>query len=250
MSDWVAPIILAVLAFLMSMGIKTLQGIIDDTKMMDDASSYQQRGGSGRSSSTSTRRNRPSSLNTTIHDNYISYEDPFMIKLQDEREWAECDKEDPRWWDGQSEPENMWEELSKRIWSSRPEFKDAVGFEYWCNILHVGKELPWHIDKDEDAMRDYDSLVTPLLGAVYYGFNHDKKYDGGKLWIVDAQWDDDPLEYESLRRHELREIDANYNRLIYFNASLWHRVSGVTSGARYTFAVNALENIPLRLNKD
>jgi hypothetical protein len=81
MSDWVAPIILAVLAFLMSMGIKTLQGIIDDTKIMDDASSNQQRGGSGRSSSTSTRRNRPSSLNTTIHDHYIPYEDPFMIKL-------------------------------------------------------------------------------------------------------------------------------------------------------------------------
>ena len=99
-------------------------------------------------------------------------------------------------------------------------------------------------------MRESDALVTPLMGAVYYGYNHDGSYKGGKLWIVDAQWDDNPLEYENIRNNELIELEANFNRLIYFNASLWHRVSDVTSGERYTFAVNALDHLPRRLLKN
>ena len=55
----------------------------------------------------------------------------------------------PRWWDGKSPPENLWEELARQIWKDRHEFQEAAGFEYWCNIITDQKNLPWHIDKGE-----------------------------------------------------------------------------------------------------
>ena len=116
--------------------------------------------------------------------------------------------------------------------------------EYWCNILRQGQELPWHIDKDEEEFAETNQLVTPSFGSVYYGFDHDGKFDGGKLWLIDAQYDQNYKVYENQLRHELKEIDATFNRVIYFNASLWHRVSDVTRGERYAFAVNALAEIP------
>ena len=93
-------------------------------------------------------------------------------------------------------------------------------------------------------MTESHELVTPLHGAVYYGHNHDNKFTGGKLWTVDAQVDDNPYEYEGIRRKEVVEYSADFDRLIFFNASLWHKVSDVKSGKRYTFAVNALRVVP------
>ncbi len=236
MSDFTAPLILAVLTIIMAIGIKKLQAFVDEQNLAE---------------LNAMRKGRPSSLNTTIIDNFLRADDDtsMLEKLQSVEVWNKCDNVDPRFWDGKSEPKNMWEELAKKIWISRPEFKDAVGFEYWCNIIHAGQELPWHIDKDETAMKESFALVTPLLGAVYYGFNHDDKFTGGKLWTVDAQLDDDPLEYEGARKKEIIEYNADFDRLIYFNASLWHKVSDVKSGKRYTFAVNALKAIPRNLIK-
>ncbi len=235
MSDWIGPITLAIVTLFMAIGVKKLQGFVDEQKLAD----------------LNARRNRSESLlNTTVVDSFLKNEDPSMLeKLQRINEWKKCDGLDPRFWDGKSEPKNMWEELSKKIWMSRPEFNEAVGFEYWCNIIKAGQDLSWHIDKDETAMKESFRLITPLFGAVYYGFNHDDKFTGGKLWTVDAQFGDDPHEYEGIRRKEIVEFNADFDRLIFFNASLWHKVSDVTSGKRYTFAVNALKEIPTRLSK-
>lgn len=240
MSDIIAPLVLALLTLFMSVGIKYLQGIIDNAEeMINDNTATATTTTSMSNTKQSPTNYRRNSLATTIYNDFLDEEDSLLQKLQDVTAWKACDAMDPRWWDGHSQPQNMWEELSKRIWISRPEYEVSDGFEYWCNILNDNKMLPWHIDKDEDA----SDLITPLMGAVYYGYNHDGKFVGGKLWTVDSQWNDDP------RKADIVPIDPNYNRLVIFNASLWHRVSDVESGERYTFAVNALKQRPLRLTK-
>lgn len=239
MSDWIAPVTLALLAIFMYFVVNILEGIVEEEKRNEQANTQY---------SKPPPKNRPNYMNTTIVDNFLGSEDTMLKALKDKSIWTECDQGVPQWWDGKTEPKNLWEELSKKIWMSRPEYAEAVGFEYWCNILTPIKKLYWHIDKDEEAMQDSFELITPLFGAVYYGFDHDGLFDGGKLWLVDAEIGDSVTQYESEWRDELTEVDAKYNRLIYFNASLWHRVSDVTRGARYTFAVNAMHSLPTRLH--
>ncbi len=232
-TDWTAPLILGILSFLMARGVKYLQSKEEYNKVKMESSTATNIG----------NNNRPSWLNTTIHDNFMQLDDPLLTKLQNKDEWTKC-KHNTIFWDGKSVPKNMWEELAFRMWSSRPEFQEAVGFEYWCQIIEEDANLYWHIDKDEEAMEYDNKLVTPLLGSVFYGFNHDGKFKDGKLVLVDAAFDQNPLEF---KRNEMKEIDAKFNRLVYFNASLFHRVSTVTGGARYSFAVNALRHIPRRI---
>lgn len=242
--DWIAPITMIILSIFMYRITNILQEMVDETNL----SNGDHNDNNNNIYYSSKRYDGPSRIDTTIIDNFMNKEDPIMKELENKDLWSQCHDGRPEFWDGKSNPKNIWEELSKKIWEGRPEFKEAVGFEYWCNILPENKMLPWHIDKDEEAYKESFDLVTPMKGAVYYGFDHDGKYEGGKLWLVDAALGDDPTRYENEWRDGLTEIDANYNRVIYFNASLWHKVSDVTSGARYTFAVNALSQIPRRLN--
>lgn len=239
--DWIAPMIMAALAIVMYFMTNILKEMVEEAKQNE------------LKHATPSKYTGPSRMETTIIDNFVDLKDPIVKRLQDKRLWEECNDgsqyEDGKyqWWDGKTEPKDIWQELAKRMWENRPEFNDAIGFEYWCNIMEGGKTLPWHIDKDEDAYSESYELVTPLKGSVYYGFDHDGKFDGGKLWLIDAQYEDNFELYETEWRDELVEIDANYNRVVYFNASLWHKVSTITSGARYTFAVNALDQIPRRI---
>ena len=190
-------------------------------------------------------------LNTTIRDDFLQETETesdlvLLDRLQDKLLWEECDRGESKWWDGTSDPKNVWEVISKRIWEGRPEFGKAAGFEYWCNIMSDGVSLDWHVDKDEEELQNTGDLMMPIMGAVYYGFNHDGQYSGGQLHTVDAEWYEDPLEFDfSRKRHdEVMSIDAHFNRLVIFNASLWHRVTDVHGGLRYTFAVNALTHVP------
>lgn len=225
-TDFVGPILLAIFAYLASMITRAFQRSVDSSaylkKMKLDAS-----------------------LNYTIYDNFIT-DDNLLQKLQDESLWIECSKQDPMWWDGESEPKTIWEELSKAIWSDRPELKDAVGIEYWCNRIDPDQGyLPWHIDKDEIELTENNKLVTPIMGSVLYGFNHDGHFTGGKLLLVDADVNDDPTIYETLKIDEIVQIDPLFNRMLIFNASKWHQVSLTTgTGARYTFAANANRQKP------
>ena len=230
MTDYTGPLILAILTIVMAIGVKKLQAFVEEQELAE---------------LNAKRQNRPSGLNTTIIDGFLGNDDAILLKkLQNQNAWEKCADLRPRYWDGQSEPKNLWEGLAKKIWITRPEFDQAVGFEYWCNIIKAGQDLHWHIDKDETAMTESHELVTPLHGAVYYGYNHDNEFTGGKLWTVDAQVDNNPFEYEGVRRKEVIEYSADFDRLIFFNASLWHKVSDVKSGKRYTFAVNALRVAP------
>lgn len=158
--------------------------------------------------------------------------------------WEDCDGQKQRWWDGKSRPQNVWEELARQIWKDRHEFQEAAGFEYWCNIITDQKSLPWHIDKDELEYEKQHNLITPLMGAVYYGMDHKFNEGTGLLHLIDADVEDNPLDFEYERRNEVVEVRPLFNRMIIFNASKWHRVTGVYHGSRYTFAVNANRHKP------
>ena len=104
-SDFVAPILLAIFAYLASMLTRAFQRSIEQTSVVRSA-------------------HRAKSLNHTIVDNFIQDKDT-LERLQDKKAWEECDGKGWRWWDGKTEPENLWEELAQKIWSPRPEFQTA-----------------------------------------------------------------------------------------------------------------------------
>lgn len=228
-SDFVGPILLAILAYLASMLTRAFQRSIEHSAVIRSM-------------------NREENLNHTVVDDFIK-DEVVLKQLQDPKVWEACDKDNLRWWDGKSKPKNIWEQLAKQIWEDRDEFQTAAGFEYWCNIIQDQKNLPWHIDKDEAEFAKNDKLITPLMGAVYYGFDHHFDKGTGMLHLVDADVNDNPLDFEYERRSEVLEISPEFNRMIMFNASKWHRVTGVTNGARYTFAVNADRLKPRTLTK-
>ena len=76
---------------------------------------------------------------------------------------------------------------------------------------------------DEAEFAKNDKLITPLMGAVYYGFDHHFDKGTGMLHLVDADVNDNPLDFEYERRSEVLEISPEFNRMIMFNASKWHR---------------------------
>lgn len=223
-ADFVSPILLAILAYLASMITRSFQRSVSQNVYLK-------------------RKKLEIALNFTVADNFISNAD-FLQRLQNESLWDECADDVPQWWDGKSEPKNIWEELSKMIWQDRPEFQVAVGVEYWCNKISHGY-LPWHIDKDEVALKENNKLITPIMGSVFYGFNHTGQFSGGKLLLVDADVYDDPLVYESTKSDEVVQVDPIFNRMLIFNATKWHRVTETLgSGARYTFAANVNSQKP------
>jgi hypothetical protein len=129
-SDFIAPIILAIFAYFAAMVAKGFHGLVNESSFVKKSI-------------------RDVNLKHSITDNFIKHQD-FLQKLQDTKLWEACDKEETRWFDHKnSEPQNIWEEISKQIWKDRPEFETAVGFEYWCNIVTEKRDLTWHIDKGE-----------------------------------------------------------------------------------------------------
>ena len=61
------------------------------------------------------------------------------------------------------------------------------------------------------------------MGAVYYGMDHKFNEGTGLLHLIDADVEDNPLDFEYERRNEVVEVRPLFNRLIHFNASKWHR---------------------------
>lgn len=83
---------------------------------------------------------------------------------------------------------------------------------------------------------------------MYYGFDH--RFEGsGALQLIDADIGDDPYAFDHERRHEIVSIEPSFNRLVVFNASKWHKVAPITSGKRYTLAVNANKHKPKVMTK-
>lgn len=227
--DFVGPILLAIFAYLASMLTRAFQRSIEQSAILQTMK-------------------REISLNHTVTDDFVR-DEKILKTLQDPAVWEDCNKANLRWWDGKSKPANIWEELAKTIWEDRYEFQVAAGFEYWCNVIRDQKNLPWHIDKDEAEYELNDNLITPLMGAVYYGMDHHFDQGTGMLHLVDADVNDNPHDFEYERRNEVLEIHPEFNRMVMFNVSKWHRVTGVYNGARYTFAVNANMHKPEILTK-
>jgi hypothetical protein len=132
--DFVGPILLAIFAYLASMLTRAFQRSLEL-----DANSEARRG---------SKRN--AYMEHIVFDNFLT--DPLISNtLQDVKLWEDCTASGSKWWDGKSEPNNIWEELNQIIWRERPEFQIAAGFEYWCEILNNGdgSAMSWYIDKGE-----------------------------------------------------------------------------------------------------
>jgi len=94
-------------------------------------------------------------------------------------------------------------------------------FEYWGNVLKQGKEIPWHVDKDEEI----EKVISPPIGAVWYGHPCNDTVEGGYLEIK--------------RNHgEIERIQPKYNRLVVFDVATLHRVSPITKGIRCGFSLS------------
>ena len=138
----------------------------------------------------------------------------------------------------------IWKKLAWNIWSKQPKSltENAVGYEYWTNIVSIHTPLDWHFDMDRYEWEQNGNASFPTFGAVYYGYPHDS-FRGGYLEIMAGGL------YEEWPSHvggELERFRAEYNRLVVFNASKWHRVSPISfgEGFRVTFATNLWHRQP------
>ena len=232
--DFVAPILFAILAFVSSKIINIIK---------KDLHGLQQ---SPTPSYAYPSSNTPSRLNTTVTENFLQDESQ-LLSLQNKAVWQDCLDMNGGWIDKGAPTSNVWEELAHKIWMPEAEYYDlAVGFEYWCHILTPGRELPWHIDKDEFDYSKHGNLVYPIMGSVYYGFDH--TFEGGYLETIDADIEQHPMHYINTRPNEIVRTKAEFNRKILFNATLWHHVSEVFSGERFVLAVNAWASRPLKFD--
>jgi hypothetical protein len=186
---------------------------------------------------------------TRIISNLIN--DPRILKhLTDHREWFSCyeDTRDSRtyWYDKNDEPNSIWEYLATVMWKDQPflQAEDFAGFEIWCNVLTPEGPLTWHVDKDQVKYQKSGGkeLSLPLYGSVFYGYPHEFK--GGYLELLKYDTNSWPEGMDEPDPESVERIEAEYNRLVVFNASKFHRVSPIYSGARVTLAVNVWKERP------
>ncbi|CAB9509951.1 expressed unknown protein [Seminavis robusta] len=206
---------------------------------------------------------------TVVKSHFIQDEET-LLQLADPQLWTKCvDHQSEvglRFLPAGEKPKNVWEEIALLIWQDHPvvttknpdNTPSFAGFEYWCNIITPGDSLDWHVDKDEALGMESNTMVNPIFGAVYYGFPH--RFTGGYLELlpVDPQQSPSAEEYywkDGAQTNQdngfvasFERIEAQYNRLVLFNVSKWHRVSAVTRGARFTFAVNLWKEKPRKLH--
>lgn len=185
---------------------------------------------------------------TRVISNFIQNA-TLLQELTDHYLWFKCYKEtrgsNTHWLDRDAVPKTWMEKLAVQMWKDQPMtkyHKDFAGYEIWCNILTPEGPLDWHVDKDQIAHKESgdQNLSYPLYGSVFYGYPHE--FDGGFLEVV--KYDPSHGDDISLDEDEMERIDAEYNRLILFNASKFHRVAPIHSGVRITLAVNVWKDKP------
>jgi len=184
---------------------------------------------------------------TRIISNLID-DDRILQQLTDHREWFKCYEntrgKHTHWYDKNKPPSSVWEFLAIQMWKDQPflEQEDFAGFEIWCNVLTPEGPLTWHIDKDQLLYEQSGELSLPLYGSVWYGYPHE--FTGGYLELLKYDSDSWPPGMDEPDPDIVERIDAEYNRMVVFNASKFHRVSPVYSGARVTLAVNVWKEPP------
>ncbi|CAB9497896.1 expressed unknown protein [Seminavis robusta] len=201
-----------------------------------------------------------------VQSNFV--QDPDLLEqFRNPQLWESCvsksQQNQCQWLDLGATPSSVWEEMAIRIWNSHPTILskkrdsdsdtsdtkvELAGYEYWCNIIRPHNPLEWHVDKDEVEfeLSEMTNLKTPYMGAVWYGYPHQMAPSGeGYLEVLsyDPYQIPDPTELADLPHH-VERIRPHYNRLVFLNVSQWHRVTPITSGARYTLAVNVWTQRP------
>lgn len=102
-SDFVGPILLAIFAYLASMLTRAFQRSIENSYMAPYNQAVQEL-----------------KLNYTIVDSFLRDDNEMLLgKLQDPKLWEDCSGKGEGWWDGKSEPKNIFEEISREIWKVR-----------------------------------------------------------------------------------------------------------------------------------
>jgi hypothetical protein len=150
--DFVGPILLAIFAYLASMLTRAFQRSLEENVSVDPSELM-----SGRWKKEKTTVH----IEHTIVDNFIT-DQSKLNKLQDSKLWENCVASGPKWFtkgvEKINKPMTIWEELNEMIWEQRPEYKDAIGFEYWCDIFTETAPVAWHIDKGETDKKMFGIL--------------------------------------------------------------------------------------------
>ena len=145
------------------------------------------------------------------------------------------------WCDRNKDPSNPIEELSKIVWNEVVGIKQNIdGWEYWAHHLTADghQELDFHYDTDlmngvskdeEEILIQKGEIRTADNAFIYYA--HRSLPDGGYLEIKN-------------RNDEVERIEPVPNRLIVFDPKEQHRVTKVTSGARYSLLSNLWHERP------
>ena len=175
-----------------------------------------------------------------VIDNFIK-DELFLQELRDDSTFF--DVKGYHWWDGwwNSPADTMKKRLIEYIWRYNcpsDHIYQLYGFEYWIGVYSSednedgnNDNLNMHFDKDEFWHKETGELRTPIMGTVYYPWNHD--IDGGYLEVF------------SKEGQEPERIEAKPNRLIIFPAGEYpHRVTQVTRGTRYAIAINLWDVLP------
>jgi hypothetical protein len=233
-------------------------------------------------------------FNVTTTDDFLKGDDQsqsslsLLSRVQNDTLWRACDKITSTgsmrfWYYPDQEPNNIFEEIAIKIYKPTEFWNKAASYEYWCNIIeekstntaddsnptsaqvdgHASMEHPWHTDRDEDVLARENIFVTPLMGAVYYGYN--TTFEGGKFHMIDAvpykigshrrEATDDcneahgtcitnPHLFTSQNEDEALFVPTKFNRLLMANVTHFHKVTKVLSGKRYALAVNANHWMP------
>jgi len=203
-------------------------------------------------------------FNVSVHEDFLDESDSLLHDLQNDALWKACDTITASgtvrlWYYPGKEPANLFERVVVRIYKDTPYWEKAASFEYWCNIIDIhasgeATDHPWHTDRDEDILERERKLVTPLMGAVYYGYN--ETYDGGDFHMVatvpyrrdsrePAEGDQCAKDLCVSQPHLLSDdesamfVKTRFNTLLFANVTHFHKVTPVFSGRRYSLAVNA-----------
>ena len=103
-------------------------------------------------------------MNLIIQSDYLPHDSEILKRLDNSNLWIELSNKSAKdiyqWWDGKTQPNNIWEELIYTIWGNI-DFNSIAGFEYWANICTEGDTLDWHQDKDEPLFREQKKTVSP-----------------------------------------------------------------------------------------
>ena len=153
-----------------------------------------------------------------VFDNFLNEED-FNL-FSEPSNWTESHPSE--WMDVKKSPERFEEYLCNKLcsWYGIPD--EAVGYEYWTNVLYPDKGLDWHVDPDEVLKSHTGEVRCPLYGCILYS-NHENLSGG----FLEIQHED-----------ELERIRPVPNRAVFFDVSKLHRVAPVLTGKRNALSVN------------